>query len=63
MSAGDDDDVKLQRASVSLIADFEHLLPRLLRKRKHGLVPVGLMHQACSLVYFRYGMHPGVPRY
>jgi hypothetical protein len=50
MSAGDDDDVKLQRASASLIADFERLLPRLLHKRKHGLVTVKLMHQACYLV-------------
>ncbi|KAH4400467.1 hypothetical protein HBH92_234040 [Parastagonospora nodorum] len=50
MSAGEDDDVKLQRASASLITDFEHILPRLLRKRKHGLVPVGVMHKACSLI-------------
>jgi len=50
MTAGEDDDVKLQRASASLLTDFEHVLPRLLRKRKHGLVPVGLMHRACSLV-------------
>jgi hypothetical protein len=50
MSAGDDDDVKLQRASASLIADFERLLPRLLHKRKHGLVTVKLMHLACYLV-------------
>jgi hypothetical protein len=50
MSTSDDDDVKLQQASASLIADFNHLLPRLLRKRKNNLVPVGLMHKACSLV-------------
>jgi hypothetical protein len=55
MSAGEDDDVKLQRASASLIADFERLLPRLLRKRSNGLVPVKLMHGACSLVRFLYG--------
>jgi hypothetical protein len=50
MSAGEDDDVKLQRASASLIADFTSLLPHLLRKRKHGLVKTRLMYQACSLV-------------
>jgi hypothetical protein len=50
MSAGEDDDVELQRASASLVADFVHLLPHLLRKRRHGLVPVKLMHKACSLV-------------
>ena len=52
MSTGEDDDVKLQRASTSLIADFTHLLPRLLRKRKHDSIPVKLMDQACSLVHF-----------
>lgn len=50
MSTGEDDDVKLQRASASLIADLEHLLPRLLRPRKDGLVASRLMHRVCSLV-------------
>lgn len=50
MSAGEDDDVKLQQASASLITDFDRLLPLLLRKRKDDLVPVGLMHKACLLV-------------
>jgi hypothetical protein len=50
MSAGEDDDVKLQRASASLIADFEALLPRLLKKRNHDSIPVKLMWKACSLV-------------
>lgn len=50
MSTGEDDDIKLQRAAASLIANFARLLPHLLRKRKHGLVPVKLMHKACSLV-------------
>lgn len=61
MSTGEDDDVKLQRASGALITDFEHILPRLLRKRKHGLVPVGLMHKACSLVRWghRCALHAG----
>ncbi|KAG9193115.1 hypothetical protein G6011_03150 [Alternaria panax] len=58
MSAGEDDDLKLQRASASLLSDLERLLPRLLRKRQHGasLAPVRQhvratdMHKACSLV-------------
>ncbi|KAH7395192.1 tubulin folding cofactor D C terminal-domain-containing protein [Phaeosphaeria sp. MPI-PUGE-AT-0046c] len=50
MSTGEDDDVKLLRASASLIADLDHLLPRLLRTRKHGLVTVRLMHHVCSLI-------------
>lgn len=58
MSAGEDDDLKLQRASASLLSDFERLLPRLLRKRQHGsaLGPVRQhvrtadMYKACGLV-------------
>ncbi|KAH6882251.1 tubulin folding cofactor D C terminal-domain-containing protein [Alternaria rosae] len=58
MSAGEDDDLKLQRASTSLLSDFERLLPRLLRKRQHGsaLGPVRQhvrttdMYKACSLI-------------
>lgn len=58
MSAGDDDDLKLQRASASLLSDFRQLLPRLLRKRKHGSVAAqvrqhvreGDMHKACDLI-------------
>ncbi|CAN9243043.1 unnamed protein product [Alternaria alternata] len=58
MSAGEDDDLKLQRASASLLSDFERLLPRLLRKRQHGATLGPLrqhvratdMHKACSLV-------------
>ncbi len=34
MSAAEDEDVKLQRASTSLLSDFQRLLPRLLQKRK-----------------------------
>jgi hypothetical protein len=55
MSTGEDDDVKLQRASAALIADFERLLPHLLRKRRNGLVTVKLMHAACCLVRFPCG--------
>ncbi|KAI8942521.1 hypothetical protein NX059_000585 [Plenodomus lindquistii] len=58
MSTGDDDDLKLQRASATLLSDFRHLLPRLLWKRKHGSeaaqirqhVRDGDMHKACSLI-------------
>ncbi|KAH7068742.1 tubulin folding cofactor D C terminal-domain-containing protein [Paraphoma chrysanthemicola] len=50
MNTGEDDDVKLQRASVALIADLEALLPRLLRARSHGSIPVKLMWKACSLI-------------
>lgn len=35
MSTAEDDDLKLQRASASLLSDFEKLLPRLLRKRRN----------------------------
>ncbi|KAF2129523.1 hypothetical protein P153DRAFT_385728 [Dothidotthia symphoricarpi CBS 119687] len=35
MSTPEDDDLKLQRASASLLSDFEKLLPRLLRKRRN----------------------------
>jgi hypothetical protein len=52
MSTGDDEDIQLQRASASLLADFEQLLPRLLRKRKQKSIPVKLMHAACALVVF-----------
>ncbi|KAH9881877.1 hypothetical protein J1614_001048 [Plenodomus biglobosus] len=58
MSTGDDDDLKLQRASTSLLSDFRQLLPRLLWKRKHGSVPAqvrqhvreGDMQKACGLI-------------
>lgn len=58
MSTGDDDDLKLQRASASLLFDFAQLLPRLLRKRNHGAVSSQLrqrvregdLNKACSLV-------------
>jgi hypothetical protein len=58
MSAGEDDDLKLQRASASLLSDFERLLPRLLRKRQHGSSPgpvrqyvrITDTYKACTLV-------------
>jgi hypothetical protein len=52
MSTGDDEDIQLQRASASLLADLEQLLPRLLRKRKQNSIPIKLMYTACALVLF-----------
>lgn len=60
MSADEEDDLKLQRASASLLADFSQLLPRLLRKRCHDGTPgqirqqvrEGDMYKACVLVCF-----------
>jgi hypothetical protein len=54
MSTGEDDDIKLQRASASLIADFQRLLPHLLRNPKHDSVRVALMYKACLLVSSSY---------
>jgi hypothetical protein len=34
--SGDDDDLKLQRASSALLSDLEKLLPRLIRGRRCG---------------------------
>ena len=58
MSTGEDDDVKLQRASTSLLSEFDQLLPQLLRKRNHdgslGQVRMEMrevdMYKACVLV-------------
>jgi hypothetical protein len=35
MSAGEDDDLKLQRSSVMLLADIERMIPKILYRRKH----------------------------
>lgn len=56
--SGEDDDLKLQRASSALLADLERLLPRLVRGRQNcsGTAPVCQyvrevdMHRACALV-------------
>jgi tubulin-specific chaperone D len=42
MNAADDDDLKLQRASATLLSDLERQLPKLLWKREHqnGLAAV-----------------------
>ncbi|KAE8829742.1 hypothetical protein HRS9139_06366 [Pyrenophora teres f. teres] len=58
MSTGEDDDLKLQRASASLLSDLTKLIPRLLRKRQHGSssghvrhhVRTADMYKACSLI-------------
>lgn len=58
MSTGEDEDLKLQRASALLLSDLERLLPRLLRKRQHGSAPgpvrhnvrITDMHKACGLI-------------
>lgn len=58
MSTADDDDLKLQRASVALLSDIRQLLPRLLRKRRHDGKPGQLrqqvrdidLYKACALV-------------
>ena len=56
--SGEDDDLKLQRASSALLSDLENLLPRLVRSRQHGLATSSIrkhvrevdMHRACALV-------------
>ncbi|PSN62088.1 hypothetical protein BS50DRAFT_561146 [Corynespora cassiicola Philippines] len=45
MNTADDDDIKLQRASASLLADLEKLLPKLLRKRSHDSHPGAVRQQ------------------
>ncbi|KAF2855578.1 hypothetical protein T440DRAFT_550955 [Plenodomus tracheiphilus IPT5] len=58
MSTGEDDDLKLQRASAALLSDFRSTLPRLLWTRSHGSataqvrqhVREGDMHKACGLI-------------
>jgi len=55
---GEDDDLKLQRASSALLADLEKLLPKLVRGRQYGSTagPVRQfmrevdMYRACALV-------------
>lgn len=56
--SGEDDDLKLQRASSALLADLEKLLPQLVRGRHNAssTAPVRQyvrevdMHRACALV-------------
>ena len=56
--SGEDDDLKLQRASSALLSDLEDLLPRLIRGRRNGSVAAPIrqyvrevdMYRACALV-------------
>lgn len=56
--SGEDDDLKLQRASSALLSDLEKLLPRLIRGRQHGSATTPVhqhvrevdMYRACALV-------------
>jgi hypothetical protein len=56
--SGEDDDLKLQRASSALLADLEKLLPKLVRGRQHGSTAAPVrqfvreadMYRACALV-------------
>ena len=56
--SGEDDDIKLQRASAALLADLEKLLPKLVRGRQNGSTAVPRrqfvrevdMYRACALV-------------
>ncbi|KAJ4368106.1 hypothetical protein N0V83_006461 [Neocucurbitaria cava] len=58
MGPGEDDDLKLQMASASLLADFNQLLPRLLRRRSRDGTPGRIrqqvrdvdMYKACALI-------------
>lgn len=36
MSAGEDDDLKLQRSSVLLLADIGRMIPKILHKKRDG---------------------------
>ncbi|KAF3003602.1 hypothetical protein E8E13_007103 [Curvularia kusanoi] len=56
--SGEDDDLKLQRASSALLSDLEKLLPKLVQGRRHGSSPSSIrkhvreadMHRACALI-------------
>lgn len=56
--SGEDDDLKLQRASSALLADLEKLLPKLMRGHQNGLTAAPVrqfvreldMYRACALV-------------
>jgi hypothetical protein len=58
MNTGEDDDLKLQRASAYLLSDLETLIPRLLWRSQHGETPGRVrqqarevdMYRACALV-------------
>ncbi|KZM25859.1 hypothetical protein ST47_g3018 [Ascochyta rabiei] len=56
--SGEDEDLKLQRASSNLLADLEKLLPRLVRERQNGSATAPVrqhvrevdMYRACALI-------------
>ncbi|KAF2631119.1 beta-tubulin cofactor d [Macroventuria anomochaeta] len=56
--SGEDDDLKLQRASSALLSDLEKLLPKLVRGRQHGSATSSVrqhvrevdMYRACALI-------------
>ncbi|KAJ4379742.1 hypothetical protein N0V86_004924 [Didymella sp. IMI 355093] len=56
--SGEDDDLKLQRASSALLADLDKLLPKLVRGRQHGLATAPVrqfvrevdLYRACALI-------------
>lgn len=50
MSRDDDDDLQLHRAALSFRDNLKLLLPKLLRTRKHDLVPAHLIGAVCTLV-------------
>ena len=53
MNAGEDDDLKLQRASADLISDLQKLLPRLVRRTQHGETRGRVRQQAREVDMFR----------
>lgn len=61
--SGDDDDLKLQRASSALLSDLENLIPRLVRGSQHGSATASVrqsvreadMYRACALVRYTLG--------
>jgi hypothetical protein len=58
--SGEDDDLKLQRASSALLAELEKLLPNLVRGRQHGSAAAPVrqfvrevdLYRACALVRY-----------
>ena len=66
--SGEDDDLKLQRASSALLSDLEKLLPKLVRGRQHGSATSSIrkhvrevdMHRACALVRFMIAVEGAV---
>jgi len=53
MNAAEDDDLKLQRASSSLLLDLEDLLPKLLRKKRHDAGPGEVRQQVREIELWR----------